>query len=378
MDEGRPGQTAVGTFGGISGVTSATDGTGSGADTEGSTVGGGSDADDSAETGGGSDAPKFDLGGAGSDSSDSPPGVDEECAAVSEDAEFVKAPADIIFVVDNSGSMTFETGQIQQRLNDFSAQIIASGIDVHVVLVSSYPGQGQGICIDPPLGAGGCPNSDSNPPLFNHVDQEVGSEDSWEQLLETHAQWGGGVRPDASKHIVIVSDDESDMSLPEFDAAFKALNPVYADYIHHSVVCHSNCESAAGIGTPYIELSTQTGGVAADLCDQDFQAVFDVLSTEVINGTQLACEFDIPPPPNGEVFDADKVNVELDDGFGNVTSIPRVDGPGLCAGVVDGWYYDDPAAPVQIVMCPQTCEKAQLAMNGSVSIAFGCETVVPG
>ncbi|MEM6292778.1 MAG: hypothetical protein AAGA54_16005 [Myxococcota bacterium] len=377
-NEDRPGQNTAGTLGGISSMTGDTDGSGGGGDTEGDTDGFGGGSDESGETGVGDDGPKFDLGDGDSDTSEPPPSGDEECAAVSEDAEFVKAPADIIFVVDNSGSMSFEAGQIQQRLNDFSAQIIASGVDVHVILVSSYPGQGHGICIDPPLGAGGCPNADSNPPLFNHVNQVVGSHNSWDQLLATHGQWAGGIRPDSSKHVVIVSDDDTNMSQAQFDAAFKALDPTYADYIHHSVVCHSNCASAADIGTPYINLSAQTGGVAADLCDQDFQAVFDVLSTEVISGTQLACEFDIPEPPNGEAFDADKVNVDLDDGFGNVTSIPRVDGPAFCAGVVDGWYYDNPAAPVQIIMCPQTCEKAQLAMNGSVSIAFGCETVVPG
>ncbi len=259
----RPGQNTAATLGGIGSMTGDTDGGAAGDDTDGDTDGlGGSD--ESGDTGIGDDGPKFDLGDGDSDTSEPPPSGDEECAAVGEDAEFVKAPADIIFVVDNSGSMSFEAGQIQQRLNDFSAQIIASGIDVHVVLVSSYPGQGHGICIDPPLGAGGCPNSDSNPPLFNHVNQGVGSHNSWDQLLATHGQWGGGLRPDSSKHVVIVSDDDTNMSEGQFDAAFKALDPTYADYIHHSVVCHSNCASAADVGTPYINLSAQTGGVAAD------------------------------------------------------------------------------------------------------------------
>ena len=144
------------------------------------------------------------------------------------------------------------------------------------------------------------------------------------------------------------------------------------------MVCPSNCASAADVGTQYINLTNDKGGIAADLCDQDFQAVFDALSTEVIGGTQLACEFLIPEPPNGETFDPNEVNVEFDDGLGGTTSIPRVDDATQCALVADGWYYDNPAAPTMIVMCPQTCADAQVAKNGSINIAFGCETIVPG
>ncbi|MCH9688434.1 MAG: hypothetical protein K0V04_43790 [Deltaproteobacteria bacterium] len=123
------------------------------------------------------------------------PMEEEECAAVSEEAELVPVPADIIVVVDNSGSMGFEAGQIQQELNGFSNQIIASGIDVHVILVSSYPNDGNGICIAPPLGGGVCPGTDNNPPTFTHVDQFVASHNAWERLLFTHPQWAGAIRP---------------------------------------------------------------------------------------------------------------------------------------------------------------------------------------
>ncbi len=306
------------------------------------------------------------------------PGGEEECAAVSEAAELVPLPADIIFVVDNSGSMGFEAGQIQAEMNGFSTQIIDSGIDVHVVLISSYPDNGNGICIDPPLGNGGCPNADTFPPTFTHVDERVASHDAWEVLLQTHPEWAPAIRAESSKHIVVVTDDTSNMDMTEFDPSFLGLDASYAGYIHHSVVCHSNCASAAGIGTNYIELSNMTGGVAADLCDQDFQAVFDVLSTEVIGGTQLACEFEIPAPPDDMEFNPNQVNLEFDDGMGGVLEIGRVDSPADCPNVVDGWYYDDPETPTLILMCPQTCDKVQLSMNGSINIKFGCATMPAG
>ncbi|MCX4239823.1 vWA domain-containing protein [Paraliomyxa miuraensis] len=368
----RPGGGVGVGIGGLDGgdTTEGDGGTMDGDATEGG--GGTMDGDDGLDGGG----PKFDIGD-GADDGQPPPG-EEECASVDEAAELVPVPADIIFVVDNSGSMAFEAGQIQAHMNDFSSQIIASGIDVHVVLISSYPGNGHGICIGAPLGSGGCPGSDNNPPTFTHVNQSVGSHNAWQVLLATHGQWAGAMRADSVKHIVVVTDDTSNLNWSSFDTQFKALHPSYADYVHHSVVCHSNCASAAGIGSDYITLSNNTGGVAADLCDQDFQAVFDVLTTEVIGGSALACEFAIPMPPDGMEFNPDQVNLEFDDGMGGVMAVGRVDSAADCPNVVDGWYYDNPAAPTSIVMCEQTCNKMQAAENGSINIQFGCATVPAG
>ncbi|MBV1856798.1 MAG: hypothetical protein KUG77_00200 [Nannocystaceae bacterium] len=303
---------------------------------------------------------------------------EQKCAAVSAEAELVPLPADIIFVVDNSGSMTFEAGEVQDRLNDFSMQIAASGLDAQVVLISSYPDEGNGICVDPPLGNGGCPDDDTNLPTYLHVDNRVGSHDAWEELLDTHADWSGSIREESSKHIVIVSDDDPNTSDDDFNTDFLALDPSYAGYFHHSVVSHSNCDTAASIGQDYIDLSMATGGVAADLCDQDFQAVFDALTTAILDGTEVACEFAIPKPPAGEVLDPDEVNVEIGSAMGPLDAIPRVDDVDGCGVVADGWYYDDPAEPTVIFLCPQTCESIQGMKDGVINIGFGCETILPG
>ena len=305
-------------------------------------------------------------------------GPDEECVSYSEMAENTLQPADIIFVVDNSGSMGDEAGAVQANLNNFSQQIIDSGIDVHVVLISSYPGDGNGICVEPPLGSGGCPDADNNPPVFTHVEQEVDSNNALQLLLGQHAGWAGAMREDAAKHIVIVTDDESDLDAVSFDNQFKALDPSYLEYKLHGIVSMQECEDAAAVGNVYIILGQLTGGLLSDLCDQDFQPVFDLLATEVIGGSVLACEWAIPEPPMGETLDPNQVNVEFDDGQGMVETIGRVDDPTACAGVADGWYYDDPAAPTMILACPQTCERMQDAMMASVSIQLGCATIPAG
>jgi hypothetical protein len=302
----------------------------------------------------------------------------EECAAYTEAAENKKLPADIIVVVDNSGSMDFEAAAVQTNLNAFSQQIIDSGIDVHVVLMSSYPGEGNGICIDPPLGIGGCPNMDTNPLTFVHLPQEISSNDALEQIIDQQPLWAPSLRPEAPLHFMIVTDDESDLGANEFDQQLKAFNPDYADYKLHGIVCTTECEETAAIGDQYISLGQLTGGIISDLCLQDFQPVFDQLATEVVAGAEIACEWAVPEPPEGEDFDPTKVNVAFDDGMGGGFEIGYVESAADCPNVVDGWYYDDPVAPTQIFACPQTCQKMQGIETGSIQITLGCDTVPAG
>ena len=54
--------------------------------------------------------------------------------------------------------------------------------------------------------------------------------------------------------------------------------------------------------------------------------------------------------------------------------IPRVDNQAAC-GTGQGWYYDNPGEPTQIVMCPTTCGDFE-GGTGQVDIQFGCATIV--
>jgi hypothetical protein len=301
----------------------------------------------------------------------------DACVSVSQAADLMQLPADIIFVVDNSGSMTQEAESVQAELNGFSAQIQMSGIDHHVVLLSSYPDNGNGICVDPPLGSGSCPDADGNLPVYRHVDQRIGSHNALAKLISTQLQWKDSIRPDSVKHIVVVSDDESDTPAIAFHNQFLALDPNYASYVFHAIVCPWDCPESADIGQVYIDLVNQTGGVLGDLCQQEFQTVFDELANAVIAGVPLSCEFDIPAPPLGMNLDPDLVNVELDDGNNNLEQIPRVVDQADCMNHPEGWYYDDPNNPAQIVLCTQTCDKAQGYVMGAINVKFGCETLTP-
>jgi hypothetical protein len=315
-------------------------------------------------------------------------GTTGECAEISEAAMNKKQPADILFVIDNSGSMSMEIASVAANMNQFSTKIIASGIDVHVVVISSYPSD-DGLCIDAPLGSGGCPAKDNKPPTFLHVNSKVGSSNALQKLLDHYPDYKDVLRPDAAKHVVVVTDDNSDLGSNAFDAAFKALDPGFAEYKFHAICgakdsgdflwCAQNavcCAFTADAGSVYIDLINKTGGEWGDLCLQDFTPVFNVLSTEVIAEATLACEWAIPDPMGDDPIDFGKVNVDFDDGMGNVQTIGKVETPADCANVADGWYYDDPQMPAKILVCPQTCTKIQGVPTAKMNIKFGCETVI--
>lgn len=309
-------------------------------------------------------------------------GTTGDCASVSETATNKKQPADIIFAIDNSGSMDMEIASVQANMNQFSQKIINSGIDVHVIVISD-----NSICVGAPLGSGNCP-ADSKPPAYTRINQGVSSNNALQRILDLYPQYKDLLRPDAATHLVVVTDDDSDLGATAFHNAFLALEPGMSDYVFHSICgendsgdflwCAQNvacCAFTANAGDVYLDLIAQTGGKWGDLCLQNFTPVFDTLSTEVIMGATLACEWDIPAPM-GEPIDFDKVNVEFDDGVAPDDTFGKVGVPADCANVSDGWYYDDDNMPTKILVCPQTCDKIQGVPNAKINIQFGCETII--
>ena len=372
-----------------SGPSSVTLGPGTSPSTD-PTMGGGETMgdDETAEGGGG---PKLDIG------SDESGGVDtgNECAAISDTADVGIQPADILVVVDNSGSMSMEAAFVQANMNAFSSQIFLANIDAHVALISANSSDDAGICLPQPIGSGSCP-ADDNPPSYLHIADGVGSSNALEKILQHYDQWSTIFRPTAAKHVIVVTDDDSSISANDFDTMFRALDPTLEDYTFHAIaapedpnpfeclVVMTTCCGPGGIplsadvGQVYIDLASLTGGVFGNLCEQNFGPVFDQVSMQVVSGATLACEYDIPPPPDGEEFNPAQVNVEFEDGMGTTLPIGNVPGLADCAGVSDGWYYDDPLMPTKIVVCPQTCDQIQGLNNASVSIQFGCATIPAG
>jgi hypothetical protein len=77
---------------------------------------------------------------------------DAPCEGIRQDVKVESLPVDIIWGVDNSGSMFEEAFAVQENINAFSQQISAAMIDVHVVTLAGQaliPGL-PGICVGAP------------------------------------------------------------------------------------------------------------------------------------------------------------------------------------------------------------------------------------
>jgi hypothetical protein len=325
------------------------------------------------------------------------PGVSEgeSCAEISQTADNQLQPADIVIAVDNSGSMDEEIVFVREQLNAFSQQIVDSGIDVRIILISAEvmdpnvpppppslfddddDDQDNGICIGAPLGSGTCP-ADSNPPRYLHVPQEVASHDALNLFTQTFSTWRSQLRPNATKTFVVVTDDNAEdapnNSAAAFTGAVAALDPaLFAQWSLSGIYCFSECPEAAEIGTVYRDLIEQTAGVGGDLCLQDFAPVFDALARSVIDASKLDCEWAIPAPPVGQTFDTGRVNVRYSGSGGAPQSIYHVGLATDCAAQ-GGWYYDDNASPTRVLVCPSTCELLQAEADAQLDVLFGCET----
>jgi hypothetical protein len=318
--------------------------------------------------------------------------LDDGCAAISQTADNQLQPADIIFAVDNSGSMDEEIVFVREQLNRFSQQIVDSGIDVRIILISlpidpnatdvvsifDENDQDNGICIEPPLGSGNCP-ADSNPPRYLHVPTEVASHDALNLFVDTFPQWRDQLRPNATKTFVVVTDDNAEDapndSAAAFTAAVATLDPtLFAQWSFSGIYCFTDCEYAASVGAIYHQLVTQTQGVGGDLCLQDFAPVFDALAQAVIGASSIDCAWAIPPAPAGQTFEVGRVNVQYTaEGAAAPQTIFHVPAAGDC-GAQGGWYYDDSANPTRITVCQSTCDAFKGDVNAKLDVLFGCET----
>lgn len=307
----------------------------------------------------------------------------EGCAGTDVTADFVMRPSDIIWVVDQSGSMDQETQYVQQRINDFAALIDSSGIDYRVVMIAD-PTANNAICVPPPLAG---PMCDDNV-RFRLVPEEVGSNDGPQLAVQTYDQYSDFLRPDSLKHFVFVTDDDSNWSAMQFTDAVLALPPtdMFAGFKVHGIYafgtpgdpdgCDGPFGSGAAEGTVYTELIAQTMGASGVICTGDWTQVFDDITAAVVAGSQVSCELVIPPPPMGETLDPTKVNVRyLAGGVAPGVTIGRVDTAADC-GADGGWYYDDNAAPTMIILCPATCTEVQSDQAANIQVEFGCSTIL--
>lgn len=355
---------------------------------------------------------------------------DAACAAASVMASVERLPVDIIWVVDNSVSMAPAVDQVIAGLNNFARVVGTRGLDYRVVMLSLRNvtrnvtvagGARYAVCIPRPLaGNDQCGNGER----FFHSSVDVRSTQPLEQLLGTLGQtrgytaieqrggeaWRPFLRPNATKTIVAVTDDNSRLSPDDFEHFRGGTNPnsstlalppglldaswagLFTGYTFSAIYgwgsdtdpgarcTYPNGSQPPSPGPTYTTLIGRTHGVRARICDgaATWGPFFENVATAVVRASRISCDLAIPPVPEGQVLDAARINVVVSS-MATRAVVGNVRDRASC-GATGGWYYDDNRAPTRVTLCPATCERTQqelAAGSARIEVQFGCQTI-PG
>jgi hypothetical protein len=118
--------------------------------------------------------------------------------------------------------------------------------------------------------------------------------------------------------------------------------------------CNPN-ENTTSTNLCYFEVDPTQGSQTGT--EQAFEAAINA-----IRGQVLSCTFPLSLDPEAGTIDPGKVNV-------------TVDGNTVLQSSINGWSYDDPVDPTEIILNGSACTRLKSEPTASVQIVLGCATV---
>lgn len=399
---------------------------------------GASPGSDGAEGGEGEAGHATDAGFEDPDELDADIDPEKACAKEAAEATLVRTPADIILVVDNSGSMRPQIRKVQAAINaDFAAILDEYKLDYRVIVISSHGSvdavEGYApICIEAPLSGipvGGCAHPPPEPvhtSRFFHYSARVRKNDAGQILLGGFGKadslgrapngWSEWLREEAFKSILIMADgrvqfafdgvtydDYNSKSLaeemaPKLDARLRALSSAQfgevgeeRNHRFYSIVGMAANEPSSEPYPPSADLVTETCSSQAANAGLGYQAL-----SKLTQGPRF-------PICNPESFDSIFRAIARDLVRGSPVAcefaIPEPPpGEKLDLGRVAVRYQpSDAEAPVlfgpvdhagecvanafyidgdAVHLCPEACRLVQDDDGAQVGVLFDCEVTV--
>jgi len=130
--------------------------------------------------------------------------------------------------------------------------------------------------------------------------------------------------------------------------------------------------TATSAGCDHSDTSPDMGDCHFDMTtSQDFAKDLNAALQKISRNAVLTCDYDVPTNPSGGGVDLSKVNVTFKPGGGKAETI-KLDDTTSC-DQANGWQYSDDAS--KIVLCGEACDRVQGDADGEVRIQLGCPTV---
>ena len=368
--------------------------------------------------GGSGDSPSNGGSGFGGDTTGGAAPIGGGCAASSSKAEPI--PLDMFIMLDQSGSMSEDAGNalskwqtVRAAITEFVQSDSSEGIGVGIQYFGLPQPTVLGCTEIPCMSDTDCTNGCTV--CFSGVcHSSWGDEDTCEAgeyaWAEVPIEPLPGVANSIISSLSMHGPGTNTPTLPALQGAltyagtWAAAHPDHVTVVAFATdgdpaICGTDLDVINGVAadafnaTPSIKTFVIGVGGSLDALDgiaaaggtvEAFNVDYDDMATEqfvlalnTIRGAALPCVYQIPAPPDGRVLDFGLVNVEYTPGDGSDTiTIPKVTSEAECPDDGNAWYYDDEAAPTQIILCTATCDAIAVDLTAEVDIALGCQTIV--
>jgi len=189
-----------------------------------------------------------------------------------------------------------------------------------------------------------------------------------------HATTWAGAHPGDAVAVILATDgeptecDTTISGIQAIAAAGYAATPKIPTFVIGVGSSLSNLNAIAMSGGSQMAYLVDTGGNV----NQQF-----LMAMNQIRHAALGCSYAVPTSSNGQPVDYNEVNIVYQPGNGgSPVTLPYVMSKANCPATGNGWYYDNPQMPTQILLCDSSCAGIEVDQTGQVDITLGCSTVI--
>jgi hypothetical protein len=310
-------------------------------------------------------------------------GADAACAATANEA--AEIPVSMFIMFDKSGSMKDNNkwANTTGALASFFSDPASAGLRVGLRFFPDSGCDSQTCsvakCATPlvapaPLKADAAPADAQEQALLDALQSKgPGGDTPMSAALGGAEKWATdyvAAHPSEKAVVILVTDGEPNGCDNSIDHIAKLASDAYgAGVLTFAIGLVGSNEAQMN------QIATAGGAAKAFLVGNDNTTTELLAALKAIQGTAVACEFQMPKNEQGKPVDPAKVNVDYVPGDGSSpVSFGQVASKADRTEQKGGWYYDDPQSPTKITLCPSTCTAVQSDPKAKVEVLLGCAT----